>query len=236
MPYVDGESLRDRLNREKQLPLDDALSIAREVADALSFAHARGIVHRDIKPENILLASRHAVVADFGIAKAVKEAGATRLTATGMSIGTPVYMSPEQAAGDSELDGRSDLYSLACVLYEMLAGQPPFTGATAANVVHQHLTAEALPISQLRPAVPAAIADVLARSLAKNPADRFSPAAHFAEALAASARPVAPPRGRPSRAVIGIGVAGILVAIAAVVLATRRSTAAPAVAIGRHGC
>jgi serine/threonine-protein kinase len=232
MPYVEGESLRDRLNREKQLPLDDALSIAREVADALSFAHSRGIVHRDIKPENILLASHHAVVADFGIAKAVTDAGATRLTATGMSIGTPMYMSPEQAAGESDLDGRSDLYSLACVLYEMLAGQPPFTGATAANVVHQHLTAEARPISQLRPAVPAAIADVLARALAKNPADRFSPAGQFAVALTTSAGAVMPARSGPSRGVVMIGAAGILVAIAAVVVVSRRSAEAPAVTVG----
>jgi Tol biopolymer transport system component len=233
MPFVEGESLRDRLNREKQLPLDDALSIAREVADALSFAHARGIVHRDIKPENILLASRHAVVADFGIAKAVSEAGATRLTATGMSIGTPVYMSPEQAAGESELDGRSDLYSLACVLYEMLAGQPPFTGATAANVVHQHMTAEARPVSQLRPAVPPAIADVLTRALAKNPADRFSPAAHFAAALTTSAGAVAPTRRGLPRLAGGIGAVGIVAAIAAIVLMVRRPTVAPAVTVGR---
>jgi serine/threonine-protein kinase len=233
MPYVEGESLRDRLNREKQLPLEDALRITREVADALSFAHSRGIVHRDIKPENILLESGHAVVADFGIARAVSEAGAERLTATGVSVGTPLYMSPEQAAGESELDGRSDLYSLACVLYEMLAGQPPFTGSTAANVVHQHLTAEARPISQLRPAVPPAIADVLARALAKNPADRFSPAAHFAEALTISSGPAPPTRSGPSRVGIGIGAAGIVVALAVVVLVSRRSAVAPAVVVGR---
>jgi len=233
MPYIDGESLRDRLGREKQLPLDDALAIAREVADALSYAHAHGIVHRDIKPENILLADGHAIVADFGIAKAVSEAGTTRLTATGMSVGTPIYMSPEQAAGESDLDGRSDLYSLACVLYEMLAGQPPFTGATAANVVHQHLTADARPISQLRPAVPPAIADVLARALAKNPADRFSPAAQFAAALVpqAAAAPVAP-RG-PSRLVIGLGAAAVLVAVAATALLMRRPGDAPMATIGR---
>jgi serine/threonine-protein kinase len=232
MPYVEGESLRDRLNREKQLPLDDALSIAREVADALSFAHSRGIVHRDIKPENILLANRHAVVADFGIAKAVSEAGASRLTATGVSIGTPMYMSPEQAAGDPDLDGRSDLYSLACMLYEMLAGQPPFTGSTAANVVHQHLTAEARPISQLRPAVPAAIADVLARALAKNPADRFSPAAQFAAALTTSPGFATPVRSGPSRGVVMLGAAGIVVALAAVILVSRRPGASPAVTVG----
>ena len=233
MPFVEGESLRDRLNREKQLPLEDALRITREVADALSFAHSRGIVHRDIKPENILLESGHAVVADFGIARAVSEAGADRLTATGMSVGTPLYMSPEQAAGESDLDGRSDLYSLACVLYEMLAGQPPFTGATAANVVHQHLTAEARSISQLRPAVPSAVADVLARALAKNPADRFSPAAHFAAALTTSATVIAPERRGPSRAALGVGAAGIVVAIAALVLLARRPAGAAGVTIGR---
>ena len=233
MPYIEGESLRDRLDREKQLPLEDALAIAREVADALSYAHAHGVVHRDIKPENILLADGHATVADFGIAKAVSEAGATRLTATGMSVGTPIYMSPEQAAGEADLDGRSDLYSLACVLYEMLAGQPPFTGPTAANVVHQHLTADARPVSQLRPAVPPAIADVLARALAKNPADRFSPAAQFAAALVPLASAAAPaPRG-PSRLVIGIGAAAVLVAVAVTAIVMRKSGDAPAVTIGR---
>ena len=233
MPYIEGESLRDRLDREKQLPLDDALAIAREVADALSYAHAHGVVHRDIKPENILLANGHAIVADFGIAKAVSEAGATRLTATGMSVGTPIYMSPEQAAGESNLDGRSDLYSLACVLYEMLAGQPPFTGPTAANVVHQHLTADARPVSQLRPAVPAPIADMLARALAKNPADRFSPAAQFAAALVPLASATAPvPRG-PSRMVLGLGAATVLIAVAATAMWMRTSGDAPAVTIGR---
>ena len=130
MPLVNGESLRDRLTREKQLPLADALRITREVAEALAYAHARNVIHRDIKPENILLEGGHALVADFGIARAVSAAGDPRLTQTGHSIGTPVYMSPEQAAGDPDLDGRSDLYSLAGVLFEMLAGEPPFTGAT----------------------------------------------------------------------------------------------------------
>jgi serine/threonine-protein kinase len=233
MPYIEGESLRDRLEREKQLPLDDALTIAREVADALSYAHAHGIVHRDIKPENILLASGHAVVADFGIAKAVSDAGATRLTATGISVGTPMYMSPEQAAGDPDLDGRSDLYSLACVLYDMLAGQPPFTGPTAANVVHQHLTADARPVSQFRPAVPAAIADMLTRALAKNPADRFSPAAQFAAALGPGASAAAPATRGRWQIVLGVGVAAVLVAVAATVVLTRPSSDAPTVTIGR---
>jgi len=183
MPYVDGQSLRDRLNRERQLPIDDALRIAREVADALSYAHGRGVVHRDIKPENILLDAGHAVVADFGIARAVSAAGGDELTATGIVLGTPAYMSPEQAAGGTELDGRSDLYSLACVLYEMLAGQPPFTGPTAASVIHQHVAAAPPTITHIRPAVPAELAGALARALAKTPADRFNPVAQFAEAL-----------------------------------------------------
>jgi eukaryotic-like serine/threonine-protein kinase len=183
MPYVDGESLRARLGREKQLPLDDALQIAREVADALSYAHSHGVIHRDIKPENILLEAGHAVVADFGIARAVSEAGGDRLTETGVTLGTPMYMSPEQAAGSKDLDGRSDLYSLACVLYEMLGGKPPFTGPTAESVVHQHLTVEPPSIIGLRPAVPAAVASALQRALAKTPADRFNPVAQFAEVL-----------------------------------------------------
>lgn len=231
MPYIEGESLRDRLNREKQLPLDDALQVAREVADALSYAHARGVIHRDIKPENILLESGHATVADFGIAKAVMAAGAETLTQTGMAIGTPKYMSPEQAAGEKDLDGRTDLYSLACVLYEMLTGQPPFTGPTVESVVRQHMMDPARPVSQLRPAVPPVIADVLTRALAKNPADRFSPAAHFAAALVTPAT-VLPAARRVSRMVIGLGLAGILLVIAGTYLLARR-TAGTGIAIGQ---
>jgi serine/threonine-protein kinase len=194
MPFVEGESLRDRLTREKQLPIDDALRIAAEVSDALSYAHARGIVHRDIKPENILLESGHAVVADFGIARAVSAAGAESLTGTGVAIGTPAYMSPEQASGDHELDGRSDLYALGCVLYEMLAGQPPFTGPTVEAIARQHLVATPAPVTNLRPAVPAPVLAALQRALAKNPADRFNPVAQFADALRT---PVLPPE-RPT--------------------------------------
>lgn len=190
MPFVEGESLRARLDREKQLPLDDALRIAREVADALSYAHSRGVVHRDIKPENVLLQSGHAVVADFGIARALSAVGDERLTQTGMSLGTPAYMSPEQAAGERETDGRSDLYSMGCVLYEMLAGQPPFTGPTLESVVHQHLVAEPRPITQLRPTVGAEVAAALTRALAKTPADRFNPVSQFAQAL--TTQPQAP--------------------------------------------
>ena len=184
MPYVEGESLRGRLTREEQLPLDDALQIAREVADALSFAHSRDVVHRDIKPENILLQSGHAVVADFGIARAITEAGGGTLTGTGMALGTPAYMSPEQAAGSRDLDGRSDLYSLGCVLYEMLAGQPPFTGPPE-SLVYQHLSVKPRPVADVRPAVPEGLERAIHRALAKTPADRFSTAAQFAEALVA---------------------------------------------------
>ena len=183
MPYVEGETLRDRLTREAQLPLDDAVQITREVADALSYAHSHGVLHRDIKPENILLESGHAVVADFGIARAIDRAGGTRLTETGVTLGTPAYMSPEQAAGSKDLDGRSDLYSLGCVLYEMLAGQPPFTGPTVESVVHQHLAAEPRPVTVLRTTVPRALAWALTRALAKAPADRFRTMAEFAAAL-----------------------------------------------------
>ena len=135
MPYIEGETLRDRMNREGQLPLDDALEITKEVAAALSYAHSHDLIHRDIKPENVLLSAGEAVVADFGIARAITEAGGENLTETGMSIGTPAYMSPEQASGEQKLDGRSDVYSLGCVLYEMLAGEPPYTGPTAQSIV-----------------------------------------------------------------------------------------------------
>jgi tetratricopeptide (TPR) repeat protein len=184
MPYVEGESLRDRLTREKQLPVDDALQISREVADALSYAHAHGVIHRDVKPENILLEAGHAVVADFGIARAIDHAGGDRLTGTGIALGTPAYMSPEQAAGSKDLDGRSDLYALGCVLYEMLAGHPPFVGASVESLVHQHLTAEPPTITGIRPAVPAHVVAALTQSLAKTPADRFNPVALFGEAIA----------------------------------------------------
>ena len=184
MPFVEGESLRGKLSREKQLSLDDALQIAREVADALGYAHRHGVVHRDIKPENILMQSGHAVVADFGIARAVTAAGNATISATGMMLGTPAYMSPEQASGSREVDGRSDLYSLGCVVYEMLAGQPPFTGPTLQSLVHQHLTLLPRPVTELRPVVADSVATAVQRALAKAPADRFSAVGLFAEALA----------------------------------------------------
>jgi len=215
MPYIDGESLRDRLTREKQLPLDDALRIAREVADALSYAHSRGVVHRDVKPENILLESGHAVVADFGIARAISAAGGSSLTGVGMAVGTPAYMSPEQAAGESDVDGRSDLYSLACVLYEMLAGQPPFTGPTVESLVRQHIAVTPPSITLLRPAVPAEVEAALVRALAKSPADRFNPVGQFAEALNRTGPPLKSASARPRRDWLA-GAIGTLIVLAVI--------------------
>ncbi len=186
MPYVEGESLRDRLRREVQLPLDDALQIAREVADALAYAHGQGIVHRDIKPENILLSRGHALVVDFGIARALQAADAEQLTATGVAVGTPAYMSPEQADGRSNVDGRSDLYSLGCVLYEMLAGEVPYTGRTPQAVISKRVL-EPLPhVRTLRTSVPEPVEQAISRALAVTPADRFGTAAEFAQSLAPS--------------------------------------------------
>ena len=187
MPYVEGESLGDRLRREGQLPLDDALDIARDVALGLSHAHSHDVVHRDIKPENILLSGGTAVVADFGIARAISEAGGERLTETGLAVGTPTYMSPEQAAGERTLDGRSDVYSLGCVLYEMLAGQAPFTGPTVESIVRQHIAAEPQPVTQFRPSVPEAVSRTVERSLKKAPADRQPTADAFAAELRSEA-------------------------------------------------
>jgi serine/threonine protein kinase/WD40 repeat protein len=183
MPYVDGESLRDRLDREKQLPVDDALRIAGEVADALQYAHERGVIHRDIKPENILLQRGHAVVADFGIALAASKTGGARMTETGMSLGTPTYMSPEQAMGSREVDARTDIYSLGCVLYEMLAGEPPFVGPTAQSIVARVITEKPRGLTAQRHTVPPHIDDVVQTALEKLAADRFASAAIFADAL-----------------------------------------------------
>ena len=181
-PYIEGESLRQRLERERQLPLEEALRLTREVASALGHAHQRGIVHRDIKPENILLADGLALVADFGIARALgrSQAGSTTV---GTALGTPTYMAPEQALGSVEVDGRADLYALACVLYEMLAGVPPFVGP-GESLAYQHLSVEPRAVTDLRPAVPSGVAAALARGLAKAPADRYATAARFAEAVA----------------------------------------------------
>jgi serine/threonine-protein kinase len=184
MPYVEGESLRDRLDREKQLRVEDAITLTRKVADALDYAHEKGVVHRDIKPANILISGRgEPLVADFGIALAVSQAGGGRITETGLSLGTPHYMSPEQATGDRDVDPRSDIYALGCVLYELLAGQPPFAAPTAQAVLARILTEQPRRVTELRRTVPPHIASVLARSLEKLPADRFESAQEFLDAL-----------------------------------------------------
>ncbi len=183
MPYVEGESLRDRLSREKQLPVDAAVRIAREVADALQYAHEHGVIHRDIKPENILLHGGHALVADFGIALAAAATGGSRMTETGMSLGTPHYMSPEQAMGEREITARSDVYALGCVLYEMLTAEPPFQGATAQAIIARVMTEDPRPLTAQRKSVPPHVEAAVLTALEKVPADRFDSARAFAEAL-----------------------------------------------------
>jgi eukaryotic-like serine/threonine-protein kinase len=184
MPHVEGESLRQRLEREKQLPIDEALTLASGVASALDYAHRHGVIHRDIKPENILFQDGQAVVADFGIALALSAAAGSRLTETGLSLGTPQYMSPEQATGDRLIDARSDIYSLAAVLHEMLAGEPPHTGPTVQSVIAKVVTDRPRPLRQLRESVPPHVEAAVLKALAKVPADRFQTAAQFVDALA----------------------------------------------------
>ena len=183
MPFVDGESLRDRLTREKQLPIPEATRIATEVASALDYAHRHGVIHRDIKPENILLHDDTALVADFGIALAVSSAGGTRMTETGLSLGTPHYMSPEQSMGEREITARSDVYALGCITYEMLTGDPPFTGSTAQAIVAKVMTEKPASIRRLRERVPQQVEDAVLTALEKLPADRFGSAAEFAQAI-----------------------------------------------------
>src|SRR5205807_8878103 len=185
MPYVDGETLRTRLTREGALPVGEIVRLMRELADALAYAHAHGVIHRDIKPENILISAGHAVVADFGIARAIQAAGAPTVTQTGILLGTPAYMSPEQAAGDSELDGRSDIYSLGCVLYEMWAGAPPFTASTAQAVIAMRFTHRPPEVSSRRDGVPVWGSRAVARALARDPVERYATAAQLAAALIA---------------------------------------------------
>ena len=218
MPFVEGESLRDRMEREGQLPVDEAIRITREVADALSAAHRLGIIHRDIKPENILLSGGHARVADFGIARAVTAAGGARLTSSGVAIGTPAYMSPEQAAGQENLDARSDLYALGCVLYEMLAGETPHSGPTAQSIMVKRLTEPVPRISALRETVSPSLERVVHRVLAKAPADRPASAVALIEELDRAA--AAKEERTPSRRVVWI--AGAAVAIVAVIVAATR--------------
>jgi TolB-like protein len=183
MPFVEGKTLKEYMSEKGRLPLDEALRIVKAVADALAFAHRKGIVHRDIKPENVLLQAGHPLVADFGIARAVSLAGDVAMTQTGMVVGTPSYMSPEQTVGDATIDGRSDIYSLACLLFELLSGAPPFTGGGAAAVARRRLTEAAPRLRQTASAVPAAIDEAVAKALARDPGERFATAEEFAAAL-----------------------------------------------------
>jgi len=211
LPFIRGESLRQRLQRERQLGVDEALAITKQIAGALDYAHARGVIHRDIKPENILLHEGEAMLTDFGIALAVKEAAGSRLTETGLSLGTPSYMSPEQATGDRALDARSDVYSLGAVLYEMLAGEPPHTGATVQAVIARLMTERPTRLRTIRDTVPEGVDAAVAKALAKFPADRFASAREFAGLL--TVVPVGPP-SRPRRRVLlwGVAIAGLAVA------------------------
>ena len=186
MPFVSGESLYDRLQRERRLALPDAIRIVRDVATALAYAHERGVMHRDVKPENILLAGGRALIADFGLARAIGAADYTKLTATGVIVGTLYYMSPEQLKEEPDLDQRTDVYGLGCMLYEMLSGEPPFTGRTLTEVATRILRAATPSIRRLRPEVPASVDETIGRALAKARADRF---ATMAELLAALPEP-----------------------------------------------
>src|SRR5207249_5080092 len=202
------------------LPLEEALRITREVASALSYAHGHDVVHRDIKPENILLSGGEAVVADFGIARAITAAAAGTLTETGIAIGTPGYMSPEQATESERLDGRSDIYSLGCMLYEMLAGEPPYTGANARSVIAKQLTDPVPSVRRLRDTIPPAIDGAVSKALGKAPADRFVTAAQFAEALTSSSAPAVRPRRLSTRRILVTG--AVTAAVGALVVAAMR--------------
>jgi tetratricopeptide (TPR) repeat protein len=218
MPFVEGESLRERLVREGRLPVDEAVRLTREAASALAYAHAHGIVHRDIKPENIMLSGGHAVVTDFGIARALESSGTAQLTGLGFALGTPAYMSPEQATASGDVDARTDVYSLACVLYEMLGGQAPFTGPTPQAVMSKSITAPRPRIRALRPEVPPALEEVIIRALGREPAERFVTMSEFADALGRSLTGVYPaavsPRWR--RALVVGGVTALLALVAGV--------------------
>jgi len=183
MPYIQGETLRTKLDRETQLAVEEAVTITSAIADALDYAHRHGVIHRDIKPENILMHDGRPMVADFGIALAVSAAAGGRMTETGLSLGTPHYMSPEQATAEKEITARSDVYSLGSMLYEMLTGDPPHTGSSAQQIIMKIIAEDAAPVTDLRKSVPANVAAATAKSLEKLPADRFGSASAFAEAL-----------------------------------------------------
>jgi serine/threonine-protein kinase len=242
MPYVEGETLREKIEREKQLGVTEAVEISRNVAAALDYAHRQGVIHRDIKPENVLLHDGQPLIADFGIALAVSHAGGTRLTETGLSVGTPHYMSPEQAMGDRELDARSDVYSLGAMLYEMLTGDPPHTGSTAQAIVAQILTEDPRPLALRRKTVPPHVAAAVDQALQKLPADRFGGAAEFSTALTNTAftgttvatksvQAAAVGGGTWRRAAIALG-AAVLALAAVAVLGWLRPVPRPVVRVG----
>jgi tRNA A-37 threonylcarbamoyl transferase component Bud32 len=236
MPFVEGETLRDQLSREKQLPIADALRIAHEVADALGYAHQHGVIHRDIKPENILLHGGHALVADFGIALAAATTGGSRMTETGMSLGTPHYMSPEQAMGERDLDARSDIYALGCVTYEMLTGEPPFSGTTAQAIVARVLTEAPRPMGVQRRSVPPHVEAAVLKALEKLPADRFGSAAEFDRALSTVGSGTMPAAARPRARVdwrVAL-VAGAVLGAAALWLLKPGSTGERSDAVGQR--
>jgi serine/threonine-protein kinase len=229
MPYVEGESLRARLDRERQLPIDAAVHIATAIAGALDYAHQHGIIHRDLKPENILLQHGEPVVADFGIALAISNAGGQRVTQTGLSLGTPLYMSPEQATGDRAIDARSDIYSLGAVTYEMIAGEPPHTGASSQAIIARLMTEVPRPLSTVRPSVPEHVDEAVQCALEKLPADRFATARELADALrgGTGSAPLSrvtrktSARGRASRRIVVVLIAACAAAIVLAVLLAR---------------
>src|SRR5437867_748758 len=205
MPFVQGESLRDRMNRGGRLPLDEALQTTRHVAQALGYAHQHGVVHRDVKPENVMLYEGEAMVTDFGIAKALSAAGSDNITQTGSTVGTPAYMSPEQASGESDLDGRSDLYSLGCMVYEMLAGAPPFAGSNAQAVIMKRFSEKPASLRAACPGLPESVERAVMKALERRPEDRFATTMEFAQAIAVAG--ITTPPG-PAPATVGVRVQG----------------------------
>src|SRR5690349_4820561 len=243
MPYIQGETIREKLTRETQFGVDEAVRIAREIADALDYAHRHGVIHRDIKPENILLHDGRPMVMDFGIALAVSAAAGGRMTETGLSLGTPHYMSPEQATAEKDITGRSDIYSLASVLYEMLAGQPPHVGGSAQQIIMKIIAEPVGPVTQFRKSVPPNVAAATAKALEKIPADRFESARAFADALAnpafattdirGAAIALGDSRGGVSRVLFAATLGVAVLAIGALVWSLRRPVEAPDVAAVR---
>ncbi len=239
MPFVEGETLRAKLERERQLPLDEAIRIVVAVAHALNYAHGHGVIHRDLKPENILLQAGQPVVADFGIALAVSKAGGARITQTGLSLGTPQYMSPEQATGDRTVDGRADIYSLGALAYEMITGEPPHVGSTSQAIIAKLMTEAVRPLTVLRPTVSPQVDRAVRRALEKLPADRFTSANEFADALTDSesgahatagltAAAGAPVRARRTRELVAWSVAALAMTALLVLAAFSRGRSASA--------